>query len=492
MQLHLILNNGFRAIPSAYPARVVVSILLIVHLCFSPRDACGQETIDRKRILEEFRILKTTLEELHPDLYRYTSREEFEYKADSISKLLQADLNPIDLYLTISPLVTQIKNGHTAIRLPQRLCDTLSVFPLRLIAFEEKVYISKDLGNDDKNIVGRRVGTINDVPVEEIVRKSLKYASVDGFNNSARFKAIVEDDFALYYGLIYGGSKKFKIRFADNAMPLEAELRGIAYQEFLTNYDKNEEFPWSLTRLDSSGTALLTIRSFNNIAYMAGKKMYFDKTIEGFFRAVKNWHIEHLILDIRFNGGGELKNSIFLYSFLANTSFQFTKQIEMASIAPPSYAHLTNYKKALKYGPINRKHVFKKSEKVFEISKHFSQDFQDLQETHFAGKLIVLVNGNTASSAGALASCIKNDKRGVIVGEENRDNYTGFAAGVPVVLTLPYSGITVSIPIRKFTYATGPDTGRGVMPDYVFASTAEDFFENRTSVFDIAMELLKK
>lgn len=472
--------------------RFVVRILLVIHLFCSPKVVCGQETIDRKLILEEFRILKTTLEELHPDLYRYTSREEFEAKADSISKLLRTDLNPIDLYLAISPLVTQIKNGHTIIKVPQRFCDTLSVFPLRLIAFEEKVYISKDLGRNDKSIVGRQIGTINDVPVEAIVHKSLPYASVDGFNNSARFKAIVEDDLALFYGLIYGGSKKFKIRFADDAMPSASEFEGIAYQEFLTNYDKDEEFPWSLTRLDSSGTALLTIRSFNNIAYMAGKKMYFDRTIEGFFHAIKNWRIEHLILDIRFNGGGELKNSIFLYSFLANKSFQFTKRIEMASIAPPSYAHLTNYNKALRYGPIKRKHVFKRSEKVFEISKHFSQDFQDLQEKRFAGKLIVLVNGNTASSAGALASCIKNDKRGLIVGEENRDNYTGFAAGVPVVLTLPYSGITVSVPIRKFTYATGPDTGRGVVPDYFFASTAVDFFENRTSVFDIAMELVEK
>jgi C-terminal processing protease CtpA/Prc len=197
-------------------------------------------------------------------------------------------------------------------------------------------------------------------------------------------------------------------------------------------------------------------------------------------------------LDIRFNGGGELKNSILLYTYLANNPFHFTKQLEMSSISPPTYLHLTNYNKALKYGPINRKGAFKKSEGVFEISGHFSQKLQELNKDHFNGKLIVMINGNTASAAGALASCVKNDKRGLIVGEENRDNYTGFSAGVPVILTLPYSGITVSIPIRKFTYAEGQDNGRGVIPDYFYASTAKNFFSHKDEQLNFLDELFKE
>jgi hypothetical protein len=208
----------------------------------------AQQKINSHYIHEEFRILKTTLEELHPDLYRYTSQEEFNAKADSILKSLPSDLDPVELYLRLSPLVTQIKNGHTGIRLPQRVCDTMEVLPLRLIAFEEKIYIYRNLSEEGHDLVGYQIISINGVPVEEIVRKSLEYVSVDGSNNNARFKAVVEDDLALYYRLIYGGSDEFKIELAGDASPLhrQRKLKSITYHEFLSQYDHGQEFPWIL------------------------------------------------------------------------------------------------------------------------------------------------------------------------------------------------------------------------------------------------------
>jgi len=470
--------------------------LLLSIIIFSVANlVCAQGLINKEHIHEDFRILKTTLEEMHPDLYRYTGKNEFDAKADSILRSLQTDYDPIQLYLKLSPLVTQIKNGHTSIKPPKRIIDSLSVLPFRLIAFEGKVYVNKYLGSlPDMSLVGCEVRTINEIPIEEIVSKSLQFVSVDGFNNSARFKAVVEDDLALFYALIYGRSKKYKIQFAThNGLLMEGkEFNAITYQEFLERYDQKEEFPLSIKRLDSSGTALLAIRSFNNVFLSDGRKLYFNKIIDDLFRDINRWGIERLILDIRFNGGGELKNSMLLYSYLANAPFQFTKHLEMSSISPPTYLRFTNYEKALKYAPINRKRVLKKSDGVFEVFGHFSQNLQVLKQNHFKGKLIVLINGNTASAAGALASCVKNDKRGLIVGEENRDNYTGFSAGVPVILTLPHSGITVSIPIRKFTYADGQDNGRGVMPDYFYASTAKNFFSAKEEQLIFLNELFEK
>lgn len=472
-----------------------IKLLLSITIFSIANLVCAQELITKEHIHEDFRILKRTLEELHPDLYRYTDKNEFDARADSILKSLQSDYDPIRLYLKLSPLVTQIKNGHTSIKPPQRLIDTLSVLPFRLIAFEGKIYVNKYLGSlPDTSLVGYEVKTINKIPIEDIVGKSLQFVSVDGFNNSARFKAVVEDDLALYYGLIYGGSKKYLIHFLDrNGVPLKEEkFDAITYREFLERYDQKEEFPWSIESLDSGRTARLTIRSFNNTSFSKGRKLYFNKMIDSFFKDINRWGVERLILDIRFNGGGELKNSMLLYSYLANAPFQFTKHLEMSSISPPTYLYFTNYEKALKYAPINRKRVLKKSDGVFEVSGHFSQNLQELKQNQFKGKLIVLINGNTASAAGAFASCVKNDKRGLIVGEENRDNYTGFSAGVPVILTLPHSGITVSIPIRKFTYADGQDNGRGVIPDYFYASTAKNFFSAKEEQLFFLNELFEK
>jgi hypothetical protein len=474
-------------------AASVIGMFFIVSLLLLSNRSYAQQKIGRQYLAEEFRILRTTLQELHPDLYRYTGQAEFNAKADSILNSLESDLDPIEFYLRISPMVTQIRNGHTAIRPPQRVCDSMTVFPLRVISFEGKVYVYKDLSGNHGKLIGSEIKTINDVPVNEVVDKAIKHVSVDGFNDNARFKAVVEDDLALYYSLLYGQSSQFEIEFANESWQksLKQKLQGITYHEFLSKYDLGDEFPWSLHKIDSSDAALLTIRSFNTFAYEGDKKIYFHKIIADFFAAIKAWGVNKLVLDIRFNGGGELKNSILLYSFLVKTSVQFTKQIEMASIVPPFYVQFTNYRQALKYDPIHADQATKKSDRTFYISDHFSQKYVEPKKERFNGKLILLINGNTASAAGALASCIRNDKRGLIVGEENRDNYTGFSAGVPIILTLPYSGVVVTIPIRKFTYAVTEDTGRGVIPDYTVPSTAEDFFKQKNVAVDFALELFK-
>jgi hypothetical protein len=370
----------------------------------------------------------------------------------------------------------------------------MKVLPLRLISFERKIYVHSDFSCNEYGLVGNEVLTINKIPVGEVVRRALKYVSVDGFNDNARFKAVVEDDLALYHNLIFGESSEFQIECIDqiSGQHISKTLSAIPYSEFQQRYDTREGFPWSLTRIDSTASAVLTIRNFNNMVKSGDKKMFFNKVMEDFFRQIRSWKVSSLIVDIRFNGGGELKNAILLYSYLAKTSFQFTQSVEMASITPPTYIQFTNYEKALKFAPIDAHYVAKKSEKVFVVSDHFSQKMVDPKQDNFEGKLILLINGNTASAAGALASRIKSDRRGLIVGEENRDNYIGFSAGVPVVLTLPHSGVEVSIPIRKFGYVSGKDTGRGVEPDYQVRSTAVNFFKEKTAVVAYAVELLKK
>jgi hypothetical protein len=43
-------------------------------------------------------------------------------------------------------------------------------------------------------------------------------------------------------------------------------------------------------------------------------------------------------------------------------------------------------------------------------------------------------------------------------------------------LTLPNSKIKVYIPLRKFTYASGDDNGKGVIPDYPIKASYSDYF----------------
>jgi C-terminal processing protease CtpA/Prc len=266
-------------------------------------------------------------------------------------------------------------------------------------------------------------------------------------------------------------------------------MQGISNAQFIAHYPHNTSFPWSLQKIDTLNAALLRIGSLDNFALSDNKKIFFKNFLEDSFNEIKKWKVENLILDLRNNGGGELKNSILLYSYLANGSFQFSKEIEISSITPPTYVQYTNYDKAIKFNPIKFKSVVKKEETVFYLNEHFSMIKTQPASSCFKGNLFVMIR-NTASSAGCLAAYIHSNKRGTIIGEENRDNYTGYSSGVPVVLTLPHSKIRINIPLRKFTYVTGKDTGRGTIPDLPVSMSCEDFFNGHDTDIEHTLKFL--
>jgi hypothetical protein len=467
------------------------NLLLFFLVCTA--DLNGQDlskiSIDNQR--QDLEILRKTIEQLHPDPYRYTNKETFNSKFDSAYSAIQNELTEIEFYRIIAPLITQIKNGHTFISLPDSYYNGIALLPLKLVTFQERIYVHRDLSDKMNEIGGFELLKINNVPVNEIMAKIIPYVQSDGFNDNARYKAAVEDDLAYYYSQVFGDSESYEVVLKNQKTQtlVIKTMQGISNAQFIARYPHNTSFPWSLQKIDTLNAALLKIGSLDNFALSDNKRIFFKNFLEDSFNEIKKWKVENLILDLRNNGGGELKNSILLYSYLTNGPFQFSKEIEIASITPPTYIQYTNYDKAIKFNPIKFKSVVKKDETVFYLNEHFSMIKTQPANSSFKGNLFVMIR-NTASSAGCLAAYIHSNKRGTIIGEENRDNYTGYSAGVPVVLTLPHSKIRINIPLRKFTYVTGKDTGRGTIPDLPVSMSCEDFFNGHDTDIAHILKLL--
>jgi len=470
--------------------RILSLIFLAVVILVKGQEPAKLSASDLRRDLT---ILRTTLEEIHPDLYRYTSKQEFDHIADSIFSTIDTELTVVDFYRRIAPIVTSIKNGHTAIRLPSNYYDRISLLPLRLVTFGSNVYLRNELSLQSSRLRGLEIRKINGVSIAKVVNQVIPYISLDGFNDNARFKAAIEDDLSYYYNYQFGEADFYDIELYDDStgQVMIERLPGITNKEFLFQYSQTNTFPWILKKIDTANTVFLQIRSFDNTAILNGKRLLFKNFIEESFEKISRWNVKCLIIDLRDNGGGELKNSILLYSYIADKQFVFTKELEIATINPPTFIQFTDYKKALKLEPLDPRRVVRKQGKAVYLKDHFSMTNHRPNPKSFQGNLVILINGQTGSSAGCFAIQVHSNKRGTIVGEENRDNYTGYAAGVPVTLTLPASGINVFIPLRKFTYARGIDTGRGVMPDYPWSVSRKDFFDGYDPALNDVLNLIK-
>ena len=350
------------------------NVLLLFFLVYTA-DLSGQNlskiSIDNQR--QDFEILRKTIEQLHPDPYRYTNKETFNSKLDSAYNAIQNELTEIEFYRIIAPLVTQIKNGHTSISLPDTYYNGIVLLPLKLVTFQERIYVHRDLLDKKNEIEGFELLQINNAPVNEIMKKIIPYVQSDGLNDNARYKAAVEDDLAYYYSQVFGDSESFEVVLKNQKTQtlVIKTMQGISNAQFIAHYPHNTSFPWSLQKIDTLNAALLKIGSLDNFVLNNNKRIFFKNFLKESFNEIKKWKVDNLILDLRNNGGGELKNSIILYSYLVNGPFQFSKEIEISSITQPTYIQYTNYNKAIKHNPIKIKSTVKKRKPFFILTNIF-------------------------------------------------------------------------------------------------------------------------
>lgn len=452
-------------------------VLILILFTWTTTAGQGIRRIPADELVNDFNILKTTIQEIHPDLYRYTSKTILEREFDSLLRTINTELTEVEFYQKIAPWVALIKNGHTAIRLPDSYYSQITLLPLRLVEIDKRIYIKTNFSDKASELIGFEIIRINGISIEDIMKRITPYVAMDGFNEDAKYKAAVEDDLAYYYNYAFGQSEyfEFELRNPRDQKEIKKKLKGISNAEFNFKYSQDTPFPWTIKKVDTLNAALLRIGSFNSLATRESKQISFKSFLKQTFDDIKDQNVENIVIDLRNNSGGELKNSILLYSYLTDSPFQFTKEIEIATVSPPTYIQHTDYSRALKFDSFEPKNVIKRNSN-FILTKHFSMETNKPSENSFSGNVYVIINGQTGSSAGSFTACVYNEKRGKIIGEANRDNYTGFSAGVPITLTLPNSKMKIYIPLRKFTYATGDDNGMGVIPDYPFKASYSDYF----------------
>jgi C-terminal processing protease CtpA/Prc len=107
----------------------------------------------------------------------------------------------------------------------------------------------------------------------------------------------------------------------------------------------------------------------------------------------------------------------------------------------------------------------------------------------FAGKPVVLIDGNSFSATAEFAAVVYYHDRATFVGEETGGAYYGNNAGDALKLTLPHTRLRVHIPIRRYVMAVSDCAApsRGILPDYEVTPTIEDILTGRDSVMAFAV-----
>lgn len=481
------------------------------------RSAC----LPPEKLKEDVDYAYSKIKEMHPQLYWYISKEDLDYKFDSLKQTISEPLTPLQFYFKLQPVIADIREGHLALKIPRKkftkkelktLDHKKGMFSRFGYHIEgNHLYIVENKDSIENIKPGTEVLAINSIPVSDYIKKYRKLISSDGFNTTFQ-SYFLKDVFFNFYTAengfadsavietIYNNEKQTYTLHREpkskDDLEKDKELEKRTpekklndYVAFSNSYNRNFKF------IDKdSSTAYIQVKSFS--------RDYSDKFYKETFAKIKNAKSSNLIIDIRNNYGGSLYEINTLYSYLAPEPYVLIKPSQLTSRITPLKTNYFRKSSALEYA----------LKSIIYPSYFFSQTFSTYKKDGktyykmkadkptkpnkdaFMGKVFVLINGASFSASSIITAKLKNDKRVVLVGEETGGANDGTVAGFYSYQKLPNSKIR--LPIGLLLVQPNIDflnDKKGVTPDVNITQTVQDIIDKKDPQLDwIKNEIAKE
>nr|MCU0493375.1 S41 family peptidase [Chloroflexaceae bacterium] len=199
----------------------------------------------------------------------------------------------------------------------------------------------------------------------------------------------------------------------------------------------------------------------------------FNRFLRETFTQIKQDNVQHLIIDLRQNGGGDSGLGNALLGYLTDKPFtQFARSEWKISAQTRSNSGAVDKPDGSIIASVNEAHA------------------PPDNPLRFRGDVYVLIGPTTFSSATALASTFKDYQLGVLVGEETGGLATAY--GDVYSFKLTRSGLYAGVSFQHFTRPSGQDDGRGVLPDHAVRPTAADIAAGKDTVLTYTRALIQR
>jgi len=477
------------------------------------------------------------LKKLHPKLYQFVTKENLDFKFDSLKQSITAPMSSLDFYKKLAPVVSEVRQGHIGMSPPskqynkkERKVLMKKEFEFSDLEFEQvdDAFLIKDNFGIDSTIIGAEVLKINEEPIAQIVSDYKKLMSSDGFNTTFQERYIALRFSGLYFKekgyldslpitLIQNDSiftKTFRripkdsiknilklrdslkhkdiIKIDKKVVKLTREEKKAKKEKLKATFKNNRKFGYirskKLSKSDKTFTrnfnfigkdstvAYLKIRGFSNGKY----KEFYNEV----FEKIDSAKTQNLVIDLRDNTGGRLDEIGNLYAYLATNTYQFIEKGQTVTRFPFLKGSVSSKNSVLlnTFGvlmapfaaPIE---LLKGSKKDGIRYYKFSTSKKNKRPNpvFYKGKIYVLINGNSFSASSILSTNLNATKRATFVGEETGGHYNGTVAGISKFISLPHSKVVMSFGLIQIQAPHQIEiNGFGIKPDVEIIPTKKD------------------
>ncbi|WP_278353003.1 S41 family peptidase [Chryseobacterium gleum] len=440
------------------------------------------KVLTRQQMYQDIDSLTHYLKETHINpFYRYP---EYKYDKDvvKIKKSLATHLNSIDFYLKIETLLAKLEDGHTDLPIPIDLYKTTNPYELPYLfnLKSNRPYIINGRAYDgftQEIPLNSEILSINGIPAKRIVRDIISLNTGETADFRAEYGAY---NFSFFLENLYKTKGNYAIKYKSGHLIKTINIKGHKTSEIAektqkynnTNPEKSPENDKNFELKIIDNVAVIDFRSFDWNG--------FQKFTDSAFTEIKNKKINHLVLNMMDNGGGDSDVGDELFQYILDKPYkQYDKVIEKNSqlLKNRLKDHLQNRTKT----PADLKILNTKNGTIDTV--YYSLLPIKENPLRYTGNIYLLINTRTFSSAADFAQCFKYYKRGLIIGQTSGGLIKSF--GDIVTTHLPNSNLELTIS-SKLYYNIGAkeNTWMGVTPDINA--------DNKDIALSIVSDLIKK
>ena len=197
------------------------------------------------------------------------------------------------------------------------------------------------------------------------------------------------------------------------------------------------QVPLELSFDDSEQADILKLATFSGQSFKE-HEINFQDSIKRIFEYLESHEINNLIIDLRWNNGGNMRFAEYLFSFFIDSTHRYYNDAE---IKQPVMEGVAKYGRSRNMKPMMEKQlgVLEPKNGVYYLPG--DKFMVDPTKPQFKGELYLLTNGFSFSATSAFISQVQENDFGYVVGETPGGAFAGVNAGPPMMVELPNSKI---------------------------------------------------
>ena len=466
------------------------------HKKYSPRE-----------LEKDYTIFRNVLEESHPGLYWYTTRDSMNYYFDWGKKQIEDSLTEPEFKKVLSYVLAKIDCGHTTVRSSKKYSkylDTLrdeKFFPISPKLWDDTAVVAANLNRRDTILKrGTIIEAIDNKPIKEVADTLFAFISSDGYNVTHKFQSLSNRGvFGSLYTNVYGAANRYTIDYLDSTGkkhsvvipvydPAKDTTNRAAIRRFIRPTKKE------MKRTSLQNTRSLKLDTVNHVGFLDLNSFGRGYQLKRFFRQsfhhIRDYHVQYLVIDVRGNGGGSVTNSTLLSKYLAEKKFKVCDSL---------YAINRNsrYKQYVQKYFFNRLFMLafthKKRDGYFHFTWFENHYFRPKRKNHFDGKSYILIGGNSFSATTLFVNSIIKQNNVTVVGEETGGGSYGNTAWLIPDVKLPETKLQFRLPLFRLVMDKDqPKTGHGILPEIEVKPSVDAIRRNEDYKLNKVMELIRE